>query len=198
MSYYYNYYVGYKKDGKIYPLGPYDSMGKLHTALSKSRSFASALYKKFYPIKETEISDELRGRFESKDWNGELKLNATYLTEKELNELSSNYIKSGYFLISDVESYVRSGDTWDIFYDKITPQVYAAKLQHELTFGKNQPQKDVEGNEYTEPNASDYMYYAYPDYDCQEYEVSVLKDMIEILRTYDLEDAEYVIILSEG
>lgn len=198
MSYYYDYYVGYKKDGKIYPLGPYDAMGKIHAALSKSRSFASDLYNEFYPIKEIEISDELRARFESEDWNGELKLNATCLTESELNELNSNYIKSGYFLISDVESYEKDGDTWDIFYDKITPQVYAAKLQHELTFGKNQPQKDIEGNEYTEPNASDYMYYAYPDYNCKEYEVSVLKGMIEILSGYELKVDEYVIILSEG
>ena len=198
MSYYYDYYVGYKKDGKIYPLGPYDSMGKLRPALSRSRSFASDLYNEFYPIKEAEISDELRARFESEDWNGKLKLNATYLTESDLSELNSNYIKSGYFLISDVESYEKDGYTWDIFYDKITPQVYAAKLQHELTFGKNQPQKDIEGNEYTEPNASDYMYYAYPDFNSKEYEVSVLKSMIEILRTYELKVDEYVIILSEG
>ena len=38
MSYYYNYYIGYKKDNKIYPLGPYDCNGNLKPVISKSSS----------------------------------------------------------------------------------------------------------------------------------------------------------------
>ncbi len=40
MSWYVSYYIGYRtKDGKIYPLGPFDSFGKLKSILNRFRSF---------------------------------------------------------------------------------------------------------------------------------------------------------------
>ena len=70
MSYYYTYYLGYEREGKIYPLGPYDCFGKLRDVVNRSRSFASDLHERFWPVKEEEISDELRKEFEYTDWEG--------------------------------------------------------------------------------------------------------------------------------
>ena len=47
MSYYYNYYLGYVKDGRVFSLGPFDYSGKLKALLSRSRSFASDLHDRF-------------------------------------------------------------------------------------------------------------------------------------------------------
>lgn len=198
MSYYYNYYVGYKKDGKIYPWGPYNANGKLEPMVSRSRSFASDLHRDFYPVSVKEVSEELRKEFEYEDWMKTKRVDVKHLSEKDLP--TGSYIKKGYFLIKDVLAYENDEDgSFEGFYDVISPEVYAAKLQHELMFGKNQPKKDDEGYEYTEPNASDYMYYAYPDYVTKEYEAFLLRQLIDALRDYRMDnDVEYVVLETEG
>lgn len=198
MSYYYNYYIGYKKDGKIYPWGPYNAKGKLEPALNCSRSFASDLYEYFSCVPNDAISEELRKEFEYEDWKGVKHVDVKYLSEKDLPK--GSYIKTGYFLINDVKAYENYKNNeygvFDGFYNVISPEVYAAKLQHELTFGKNQPKKEEE--DYIEPNASDYMYYAYPDYMSKEYEAFILGQLIDILRDYQMGNIEYVVIETEG
>lgn len=198
MSYYYNYCIGYKKDGKLYPWGPYNADGKLEPMISHSRSFASNLHEEFHVVAEKEISDELRKEFEYEDWNGVKHLDVKYLSEKDLP--TGSYIKRGYFLIKDVEAYENDEcDNFEGFYDVISPEIYVAKLQYEMRFGKNQPKVDDEGYEYTEPNASDYMYYAYPDYRTKEYESFILRQLIEALRDYRFDnDVEYVVLETEG
>lgn len=198
MSYYYNYYVGYKKDGKFYPWGPYNRFGKIVPALSKSRSFASTLYHYFVPVKDEDVSDELRAQFEYTDWQGRKRVDVKYLEVSKLPV--EDYIKRGYFLINEVQNYSSNFDWFDEFSTPLTPEVYAAKVQHEMTFGKNQPQKDDEGFEYTEPNASDYMYFAYPDYNSQEYEAAYIHQVADSLWDYQLESegAEFVILETEG
>lgn len=198
MSYYYNYYIGYIKDGKIYPWGPYNARGKLEPMISRSRSFASDLHREFYAVSDKEVSEELRKEFEYEDWNKTKRVEVKYLSEKDLP--TGSYIRKGYFLIKDVQAYENDEDgNFEGFYDVISPEVYAAKLQHEMMFGKNQPKKDAEGYEYTEPNASDYMYYAYPDYETKEYESFSLRQLIGALRDYGLgDDVEYVVLETEG
>ena len=55
MSTCYNYFLGYMKDDKIFPLGPYDSKGKL-------RSITSSVFGKiqdkciFTDVKDSEAS----------------------------------------------------------------------------------------------------------------------------------------------
>ena len=198
MSYYYRYYIGYKKDGKIYPWGPYNANGKLEPMINRSRSFASDLHEKFHTIYDKEISEELRKEFEYEDWNKTKRIDVKYLPEKDLP--TGSYIKTGYFLIKDVESYENDEyGNFEGFYNVISPEVYAAKFQHEMMFGKNQPKKDDEGYEYTEPNASDYMYYAYPNYETKEYESFILRQLIEALRDYRLDnDIEYVVLETES
>lgn len=190
MSYYYNYYIGYRKDGKFYPWGPYDAEGNLKPIVSKSASFASDLHESFSLIKKEEVSEELRKNFEYEDWQEGVK----YCSVDHLPR--GSFIKTGYFLIDEVKAY--EGKEWfDGFSDILSPQIYAAKMAHEMTFGKNQPQKDVEGFEYTEPNASDYMYYAYPDYNSKEYEAFVLRECVDALEDWR-NDKEYVILETEG
>lgn len=198
MGYYYNYFAGYKLDGKFYPLGPYDNKGKIHPIISRSASFASKLYRDFYVINDVEISDELRKEFEYSNWKEEKVCEVKYLPLLELP--GGSFIQTGYFLINDVKQYELDQDyDFDGFYDRLTPEVYAAKLQHEITFGKNQPQKDEEDEEYTEPNASDYMYYAYPDYHSEEYEADIIRQVIHMLDEYGLpEKAELVVLETEG
>lgn len=199
MSWYYQYYVGYRLDGKIYPWGPYTAKGKLKPLIDRSRSFASDLHQEFYCVNQDAITDELRDAFSWKDAGGEVIMpSVKYLPVSDLP--SKSYIKTGYFLIKDVMAYENDeyGD-FDGFYDVLSPAVYAAKLQHEMTFGKNTPTKDCEGEEYTEPNASDYMYYAYPDTHSEEYEAHLLRNLVEALREYDTPTGlEYVILETEG
>ena len=198
MSYYYSYYIGYKLDGKIYPWGPYDADGNLKPVICRSRSFASDLHYYFLDIDKDSISEELTNEFKYNDCLGETRiLNVKYLPENDLP--SGSYIKHGYFLIDEVKQYNKGEDPLDCFSEVITPEVYAAKLQHEMTFGKNKPTKDRFGCEYTEPNASDYMYFAYPDYCTEEYESFVLRHMIDAMSNSELsKKAEYVILETEG
>lgn len=200
MSYYYEYYVGYEdtQTGIIYPYGPYTSEGKLKPIVEKSRSFASDLHNSFSRIDNGYISKELRKEFEYEDWQGEKQIDVKYLYFEDLP--NSDYIKKGYFLIEDVQAYEQGGCD-DLFYHIISPIVYAEKMRNELTFGKNQPKKDIEGEEYTEPNASDYMYYAVPDYNCKEYEISQIKEAINMLYDYDFfedNNKRIVILETEG
>lgn len=198
MSYYYDYYVGYKLDDKIYPLGPFDNKGKLKPVISDSSSFASTLYQRFYEIRESEVSDEFRANFEWEDWQGKKTLGTVkYLPVDELP--TGSFVKSGYFLIDDVKAYEANEEWFEGFYDTVSPVVYVAMAEKELKFGKNQPKKDGEGFEYTEPNASDYMFYVYPDYKCEEFDAFMLRRAASALEPYDApEGMELVIIESEG
>lgn len=199
MSYYYNYYAGYEHDNKIYPLGPYNASGRIKPIISKSRSFASELHQSFRPIREEEITDELRKDFECEDWDGKRCVPVKVLPVRDLPK--TDFVKTGYFLIKDVEAYEKDEDgDFEGFWDRLSPQVYAAKLEKELKFGQNKPQKDECGNEYTEHNASEYMFYAYPDYDCEEYESFMILSGINMLNDYQgvPEGAKLIVLETEG
>lgn len=187
MSYYYNYYIGYKKDNKIYPFGPYDSTGQLQPIISRSRSFASDLHELFSMVPENAISNELRQEFSYKNYNDEETIDVKYLSVNQLP--TKSFIKTGYFLISDVQTYEKNNDdSEDLFYESLTPALYAAKLQNEIMLGKTD----------SEYSASDYMFYAYPDYFSREYEASILLHMAHSMENYNLHDVEYVVLETEG
>lgn len=193
MSTYYSYYAAYKKDGKIYPLGPFDYKGTIHPLLSRSRSFASNLHEEFYPIKETEISDELKKYFSSENYMGVKTFDNLKILP--LNELpSSNYIKSGYVPINQVEEYEKTKE-FDGFYDVITPTVYAAKLEHQLKFGRHEEKINEYGDTYKELNAEDYMFYTWEDTNCKEYESFIIKLVIYTISGY-IQDSDLYIIFN--
>lgn len=200
MSYDYQYYLGYEEldSGIIKPYGPYTCDGKLKPILEKSCGFASNLHNRFISVPSGCYSNELRKEFEYEDWNGEKRIDVKYLYIEDFPSL--DYIKKGYFLIDDVQAWEQGGDD-DLFYHMITPQIYAEKMRNELTFGKNMPKKDIEGNEYTEPNASDYMYYAVPQYNSEEYEAWLISEFANGMCDYDFfnnNDVRLVILETEG
>ena len=205
MSYYYTYYIGYLDDEKkIHPLGPYDNTGKLHRIISRSRSFASDLHEDFIHISKDMVSDDFMDEFSYSDYdengNEVKKIDLNYYKYLPINELGSgDYIKTGYYLIEDANRYRKEGYDFfgGMFYDHIVPEVYLAMVENELKFGKPGIKTDEFGRKYTPHSAADYMYFVYPDYYCREYEVSVIKNMAEVLDQYD-QIKSLVVILSEG
>ena len=200
MSYYYNYYIGYKHDGKFYPWGLYDANGDIHPAVYKSRSCASDLHERFNTIKDEEISDELRDEFEYEYYLDSEERHMPEVKWLSINELpSTDYLKKRYCLIADVKAYEENPEWFEGFYDVISPHVYAALLDKELKFGKNQPQTDCEGEEYTEPNASDYMFYVYPDYKSEAYESFLILQAFDAIESFDMpKGTEWVVLETEG
>lgn len=201
MSYYYNYYIGYRKDGKIYPLGPYNCFKELYSVMSISSNWASDLHDQFYEIADEEISEELRKEFESslKPDNERYCVKLSVLDYKDLP--IGSYIKTGYFLIDDVNDYLSNGnDSEGLFYNKLSPEIYIAKSNNELKFGPPKPKKDCEGFEYTEHAASEYMWFAYPDYNCEEFEAFKLRQVCYMLESYHnhITKENIVILLTQG
>ena len=201
MSHYYNYFIGYRSGGKFYPLGPYDSFGKLRNVVSKSRSFASDLHKYFNPIHIDDYSEELLKEFSYETYKGKEVAEVKYLPIEYLTDES--FVKSGHFLIKDVMQYEKSlkdDCTWfDGFYDCLTPTVYNAMLEHELKFGKPKPIKDEFGEECQPKSVTDYMYYSYPDFHGKEYESLLIREASYMLKSSKLPtDAEIVALETEG
>lgn len=199
MSYWYHYYIGRQdpKTGLIYPVGPYDKKGSWIPVFSVSGSFSSDLHNRFYPIDKEFASEELVEKFQSEFiFENKESFHAKALRLYELPD--GSYIKSGYFLIEDVESYRKDGDSTELFYEQLSPELYAAKMQNEVIFGQPKPTKDCEGNELPTYSCADYMYYAFPDYHSEEYEAQRIRTGWDMVWTGKVEDKDYVIILMEG
>lgn len=202
MSWYYNYTLGFRKDGKIYPFGPFNHKGEIVDIVSKSRSFASDLHESFHPVPEEEVSEELKEKFSYTDYDNEKRMSSLYYCDlKDLPEGDGTPIRKGYFLISDVEEYENDPYMEDeLFYDCLTPTVYAAKAANETRFGIPKPQKDAEGNEFEVHSASDYMYYAYERRNCLEEEVKKIRFTAQFLKDSlpFSEDPEIVVLMTQG
>ena len=191
MSWYYSYYIGRKNNEKTDVIGVFDNNGKVHSALERSRSFASSLH-------------ELFERYHGEDYKELEEKLGGYISILPYKDLpKGSFVKSGYFLIEDVEKYLKDEDTWDIFYDHISPQVYAEKLKTECLLGRPSHVKlgkegvELETEEDTR-SCRDYMYFAYPDYSSKEYEAFIIREVVEMLEPYNFEKDDVVIILSEG
>lgn len=205
MSYYYSYYIGYRdSSGKIYPYGPYDTFGKLYPVIERSRSYASDLHELFYIIPEDSISNELKNGLGYKDeGKDDYTFHGKYLPLTDLP--NGDYIKSGYFLIEDVKRYNKDNfDSEDLFYNMITPDVYAEMLHNQLIFDNSIYEKeDIEGERYIIPRASDYIRFSAPDYYSKEYEAAIIRQTATILDNWKFfhnkdDFHEMVIIETEG
>ena len=201
MSYYYNYFLGYQRNdnGLFYPLGPYDMNGTMHNVLSRSRSFASDLHERFYLIPKEKYSVALEEEFRYEDYSGK-----AYIGDVRFAYLGSlpsgSYIRKGYFLIDDIIAYERGGDIFELFYDYIPLEVYAQRMQNELTFGPPKPKTDEFGEEYEVHSCKDYAYYAYPDYTSEEYETWLIRNAIDMYEygVKELDDSRIVVLETEG
>ena len=81
------------------------------------------------------------------------------------------------------------------------PSLDYIKKGYFLIDGKNMPKKDIEGNEYTEPNASDYMYYVVPQYNSEEYEAWLISEFASAMYDYNFfkdTNNRMVILETEG
>lgn len=198
MSYYYEYYCAIQdQESKlVFPLGPFDCNGKLKPIIERSRSFASDLHQYFYTLSNEMISNELRKEFEYENYDD---IKYCYIKYLPIDELpTDSYIVEGYFLIDELQAWHQNGDD-SLFYNVIKPEIYAELMRKELIFGKNQPEKDEEGCEYTKPNASDYIYSAIPNYNSKEYEAEVIRQVSSMLFDYDFSKKyNLVVIETEG
>ena len=205
MSCYYNYYLGYELDGKIYPYGMYDNRGKIHPVVSRSsRTFASMLHDGFEPVPDEKASEQLKQEFTNCNWTGRgwLSVRYSYLSDMP----SGDWIKSGYFLTEDVMRFIElKGDggidlwseTDDMLYEMITPEAFAVKMKSELENGMPEPTYDCEGVELPNHSYKEYTFYAIPDYWCMEYEAFLLREVA--YEYYGLPDeAKLVALLYEG
>lgn len=197
MSYYYNYYIGYKHNNKLYPLGPYNHCGKLREVICRSRNFASTIHERFYEVRADQFSDELRCQF-SYQYDGETEVdNVKYILIRDLP--SGSMIKTGYFLKTDVEEYERSHDAFDLFYDTVSPTVYAAMISDESRGAKPVQRYDADGEPFPIHTSADYMYYAYEDTSSEEYEAMIIRLVADMLDYDDIpKGAELVALETEG
>ena len=196
MSYYYNFYPAIKRaDGKI------DIFNEKKITLDwYSRSFFNSdfLYK-FDFLSEDQMTDALKEQFTYTDWNNEKRISELkIITKDQLMSLNDNFVKTGYFLIDDVKTYQQSPDdlyNLDIFYDHISPEIYAALLTsrpHSII------RQDCEGTDYVEHGAEDYMFFAYPDYTSDEYKAHKLKIVYSMIEdNVKLADNEEIVILED-
>ena len=204
MSYYFSYYLGYEKDGRIYPLGVYDCEGKIHSVISRSASYASDLHYEPVPVPDGMASEELRKEFMCKDIWGNDVLGIKYMYLDDLP--SGDFVKSGYCLEEDVEEYLGSGadgsdmfDLDDIRYNMLTPDEYAAKAAHELKHGRPKAKKDEFGEVIPVHSCKEYMYFMFPDYYCAEWEAYIIRTaalMYEYAKV--TEGARIVVLMTEG
>lgn len=194
MSSYFYFYVGYidNKTKKVHPMGPFNDQGKLQEIFYKTGSFISDMYHSFEKVKLEDIDEKWQEKFSVTYGINEEKRESVLLMQYPDQLPDSNYIKSGYYLVKDVNEYLKSeesGDDFDGFYEKIDPLMYAELVKQEVMFGKPEPKKDEEGYEIPVYSASDYMWFCYPDYYGEEYESFRCKQALNMI--YDKYDFEY-------
>lgn len=198
MSWYVNYYLGIMdSEGKIRPLGPFNSDGKLCCIRSTSRSFTTELHERFDIIQAHQYTEELRKYFDY--YMKEDNRASEYFGYLEIDELpKESYLKRGYFLLEQVNEYLETEEA--DFWNMLTPQQYALKLDNELKFGAPKPKKDEYGVEITEYSCADYTYFAYPKYQSEEYESELLRTVAYILKSESaLKNGEKIVaIKTEG
>ena len=213
MSWDYSYYICRKdkKDGKLYPFGPFDYKGNFFKVLERSRDFASELHECFYEIYNIEdrqmISEELLEAIygerseelfrEFYEGNGYYLW--SYLPYCELPQ--GEYFKKGYCLIDQISRFEENKQCFSGFYNWIDSAEYVRRLENEVKLGKPKSFKDEDGIRHTPNSMRDYSFYRWIDYESPEYEAYIIRRTLEIMRyTFELEqnDEEIVVVLKQG
>lgn len=199
MSCYYNYYLGYEKENKFYPLGPYDYNHAYLPIISKSASFASDLHDSFYDIPADKVSDELFRELAEEGWDNKKEVHARYLYLTDLPK-GDGLIK-GYVPVYDIQQYLQDEDPECVRYSILTPEQYAIKANQEMKNGTSSIKKDEEGEEFENIPAKDYVYFAFFDEDSKEYESKRLREaamMFDYVKDVDYDLKNVVVFLTEG
>lgn len=228
MSYYYNYYLGYKKDGVLYPMGPFDRKGKLACVLWKSRSFASDLHEDFRIADDKQTSIELRESLLSDDTLESCrKANIPY-TDEELKELAKFYGND----VNNVpkkelktyeEALNEHEDIRYLPYEKLPSTNFIKEGYVQYSQIGDEEEDDfydvISPHEYAErlkiastlgdipkkdcegnefPRLSEYIYHKWIDYNSREWESFLITNAMENFKDYHVDADEYVIIETEG
>lgn len=202
MSWYYTYYFGYiDKDNIVHTAGPYNKDGEIKCIFTRSRSFASDLYRSFNALDEEHMGEDFK-----KDFTIDGSFDSYYYSYLPLKELGdSDYIKKGYALVDDVIAYNEGDGQYPI--EMMSIEEYAIRIDNELKFGKDPRWKrdnsDEDDCEYVEPTKSvrDYVYHVYPDYYSKEYETFLIKEYADSILDWPWngdDDKVYVVICSQG
>lgn len=208
MSWYFDYTLGVRtKNGKIYPIGPFNAEGKIVNVISNSSSFEpDELDNVFYPIQDDAVTPEFEKAY-SYNVAGKQRFSLNNLSVASLDNLpKGNGLKFGYFLIEDVYRYEKNHADiadFDGFYDWLEPKIYYAKAANEISFGAPKEKKDEEGNDITAHSAGDYMPYAFIDTSSAAYMAEKLRQAHYMYIDWYLsekygEGYERVVILSQG
>lgn len=175
MSTYYSFYIGYRtKEKKFHAFGPYDKFNNLHPALCLSRSFVSDLYEDFYRIDIKDMDDFLKGKFVYKVYQEELVSYLYYLPVDKLPD--TDYMKRGYYPVDEIVEYLEDSDHWDYYFsERYTETEYSIKLSTAI---KNNDTEELE-------RLKKFNYFSYPDYNCKEYDSSILHKFINYNGPFD-------------
>lgn len=185
MSTYYSFYLGKQDGDKIIPIGPFDRSGKLVPSLFCCGD-TYGLRDYFMRIDKSKLSDDF-GNFDEFE-------EISICDYKDLP--GDSFVKSGYYLIEDVERYKQNENLiyWgEIFYDHLSPEVYAAKMSTELALGPPKLYKDDFGEEIQPHSVADYMYFTYIDYASEEYLSHEIKSVLSLF--VDDPGDDYVIVM---
>lgn len=206
MSTEYNFYVGLRdKDTGIIEMFPgssyeeelvaynpdsnkFEPAGKKKRPCSilwRSRSyFDEELLLEFNSVNENKLTDDLREAFTYEDYRDKqpkFDTTVSVISADTFMKLNDNFVKSGYFLIEDVNLYQNAEDKYDldIFYDKLSSEAYSGLVANDV---QTHFEDDGYGEHLLVHGWKDYMYFAYPDYNCKEYLIHELK---VLLTSYD-------------
>lgn len=212
MSQYYSFYVGLKDKttGKIegYEKLAYDlkdsdegDVTRFNSIYYRSRSFMPHNYLEdnFHSLSEEDLEEKTCRAFQFRDmFTDKLQLlnSLCYISYAELMNMNSNFIKTGYFLVDDVEQYQKTKDSEDLFYDSVSESVYANMCAKKI---ESKEMEDDEGFKYTKHGWEDYMYFAYPDYDSPEYLTHILQILADSYHDllFQMKDKELVILAED-
>lgn len=193
MSFDYYFYLGKRsEDGQIETVGPYNRCGKL-LPMEWLCDTTYDLMDYFRKMRDDEISDSIKKDLPAYGCDDNERFTSLYVCSFSVLP-KDDYIKSAYYLIKDVDVYMKEGykGYWDdLFYDYMTPEIYMAKAANEMKFGPPRYREDEFGNDVTPHSCGDYMYFTFPDYQSKEYLIYHFREIVEM---FD-EGGDYVIIM---
>ena len=212
MSWYFTYYLGYKKkdDVRIYPLGPFDCNGCWHSIFSDSRTFASDIYRIFHPMRKEYISDEFRKalteQYGSLANEEEEPFEINLLSYCSLEDLpKASFRKTKYCLTSDVMRGITEGlgydDLKDLDRDSLSLEEYAVKAAAELKTGAIPRVFDYDGEEMPQYSCKDYTLFSWEDCTSAEYDAYRMRQAARIFEFSDViykDEGSIVIICQQG
>jgi hypothetical protein len=186
MSTYYNYYIGYIHENKIYPLGPYTKYNELCSILESSRSAGSDLPQMFAPIEFNMMSKAFKETFNVNDEDEKDSWIYNFLPIDWLPK--ETYWIRGYCLIDDVMNYIHAKENGDdvsfieedLICNCLNPIEYAEKMRNQF-MANNDENNGFAWDEDKDYSAKDYMFFSFPHTHSKEYDSAQIMQFALVL-----------------